>query len=77
MKDLRRAFIMAWEQAERDGGDFQDCLLHHLSCNLGMPILCEARNGPTDEGVYEMTAGIEPVSESESLASQPDKEGKS
>lgn len=63
MKDLRRAYLIAWEQAEKHGGDFKDCLLHYLSKNLGMPILCEARKGPTDEGVYEQTAGLNPHGE--------------
>lgn len=55
MKDLRRAFNMAWSQAESSGGDFQDHLLHFLSINLGMPILNEVSDsGPTDGGVIEM-----------------------
>lgn len=58
MKDLRRAYNLAWEEAERMKGDFQDCLLYCLSKNLGMPILNEVRTGCTDEGIEEMCRGV-------------------
>lgn len=58
MRDLRRAYNMAWAEAETMKGDFQDCLLHCLSKNLGMPILNEVNNGSTDEGVEEMCRGL-------------------
>lgn len=56
MKDLRRAYLLAWDQAEQHGGDFKDCLLHYLSCTLGMPVLNDvSKREPTDEGIEEMT----------------------
>lgn len=73
MKDLRRAYNMAWEQAEKMGGDFQDCLLHCLSKNLGMPILNEVRAGSTDDGMVEQTANAKPSDDSTAVASQETK----
>lgn len=60
MKDLRNAYLIAWDLAEKMNGDFKDCLLFHLSGQLGMPVVNKVRDGHTDEGVYEMTAGIKP-----------------
>lgn len=59
---------MAWEQAEAHVGDFKDCLLHYLSCNLGMPILHEVRNGVTDEGIEEMYRGVGAVKDTDTEA---------
>ena len=70
MKDLRRAYLMAWESAEQHKGDFKDMLLHFLSQNLGMPVLNEVSNRVTDEGIEEMCRGIAPIEESESEAKQ-------
>jgi len=70
MKDLRRAYNMAWTEAERMGGDFQDCLLSCLSKNLGMPILNEVRNGSTDEGIEEMCRGVPASSPPETHANR-------
>lgn len=58
MKDLRTAYLAAWDQATKHGGDFQDCLLHYLSKELDMPVVSEPRTGNTDEGTVEMTQGL-------------------
>jgi len=34
-KFFQDSFNAAWEEAERHGGDFKDCLLHYLARRLG------------------------------------------
>lgn len=70
MRDLRRAFNQSWEQAKAHDGDFQDCLLHYLSENLGMPVLNEIQGGPeryTDGGIVE---GCVPSTEASGLKNE-------
>lgn len=73
MRDLRKAYLLAWETAEAHHGDFKDCLLHCLSVNLGMPILNELKGGPetyTDGGILEM-GGVVTTDEDEAKSNDP------
>lgn len=70
MKDIRRAFLIAWSKAEASKGDFKDFLLHHLSQELQMPVLNPVINRETDEGIEEMSRGIEPSADGQSEVSQ-------
>jgi hypothetical protein len=59
MKDLRQVYLISWDEAEKQGGDFKDCLLGALSRNLEMSVINpEPRPGYTDGGVNEM-GGVE------------------
>lgn len=75
MRDLRKAYNLAWDRAEEMDGDFKDCLLHQLSSSLGMPILNEIKGGPeryTDGGVVEMGGTIDMGDSIESPAPKPE-----